>query len=85
MPAHEILLSGTAVSNLIREGKTFQLPSVIQTNKRAGMISLNDSLLELVEKKMVEPTEAYMKAIDKEGIQVAFKSKGINLDLSAVG
>jgi twitching motility protein PilT len=84
IPAHEILLSGAAVSNLIREGKTFQLPSVIQTNKRAGMISLNDSLLELVEKKIVEPTEAYMKAIDKEGIQVAFKSRGINLDLSAV-
>ena len=48
------------------------------------MISLNDSLLELVEKKVVEPTEAYMKAIDKEGIQVAFKTRGINLDLSAI-
>jgi twitching motility protein PilT len=82
IPAHEILLSATAVANLIREGKTFQLPSVIQTNKRAGMISLNDSLLELVEKKLVEPTEAYMKAIDKEGIQVAFKTRGITLDLT---
>jgi len=84
VPAHEVLLSGPAVSNLIREGKTFQLPSVIQTNKRAGMISLNDSLLELVDNKIVEPTEAYMKAIDKEGIQVAFKTRGIKLDLSAI-
>ncbi len=82
VPAHEILLSATAVANLIREGKTFQLPSVIQTNKRAGMISLNDSLLDLVEKKLVDPTEAYMKAIDKEGIQVAFKTRGISLDLT---
>ena len=42
--AHEIMLSIAAVANLIREGKTFQLPSVIQTNKRLGMITLNDSL-----------------------------------------
>jgi len=79
--AHEVLLSANAVANLIRDGKTFQLPSVIQTNKRAGMISLNDSLIDLVDKKIVEPEEAYMKAVDKEGIQTAFKTRGIMLDM----
>ena len=79
--AHEILLSANAVANLIRDGKTFQLPSVIQTNKRAGMISLNDSLLNLVENKIVDPVEAYMKAADKEGIMSAYRTRGITIDL----
>ena len=79
--AHEILLSAPAVANLIRDGKTFQLPSVIQTNKRMGMISLNDSLVDLVDNKIVEPAEAYMKSADKEGLQVAFRSRWITLDL----
>ena len=78
--AHEILLSANAVSNLIRDGKTFQLPSVIQTNRRMGMVSLNDSLVELVDNKLVEPAEAYMKAADKEGLQAAFRTRGITLD-----
>ncbi len=79
--AFEILLSATAVANLIRDGKTFQLPSVIQTNKRAGMISLNESLLDLVDKKIVEPGEAYLKAVDKEGLLAAYRNRGISLDL----
>ncbi len=50
-----------AVANLIREGKTFQLPSVIQTSRRLGMVTLNDALLELVDSKQVEPKDAYVK------------------------
>ena len=49
--AREVLLSIPAVSNLIREGKTFQIPSVMQTNRKAGMVTLNDALMELVEGK----------------------------------
>ena len=79
--AHEILLSASAVANLIRDGKTFQLPSVIQTNKRMGMISLNDSLIELVEKNIIEASEAYLKSADKEGLVAQFKNSGIRLDL----
>jgi twitching motility protein PilT len=73
--AREILLSIPAVSNLIREGKTFQIPSIMQTNKRAGMITLNDSLVELVDEGLVEPQEAYMKAVDKSGIAATLKAK----------
>jgi twitching motility protein PilT len=73
--AREILLSIPAVSNLIREGKTFQIPSIMQTNRKGGMVTLNDALLELVDARMVEPKEAYMKAVEKAGFAAALKSK----------
>jgi len=74
--AKEVLLSIPAVSNLIREGKTFQIPSVMQTSKRLGMITLNDALMELVDTKKVEPKEAYMKSIDKMSFVNALRAKG---------
>ncbi|MCH8207523.1 MAG: type IV pilus twitching motility protein PilT [Nitrospinae bacterium] len=62
----EILVVTPATSNLIREGKTFQIPSVIQTGKKYGMQSLDDAILEALQKKRVSPEEAYDKAIVKE-------------------
>jgi twitching motility protein PilT len=73
--AREILLSIPAVSNLIREGKTFQIPSIMQTNRKVGMVTLNDALMDLVDKKEVEPKEAYMKAVEKAGFAGALKAK----------
>ncbi|MGH7508421.1 MAG: type IV pilus twitching motility protein PilT [Gemmatimonadales bacterium] len=73
--AREVLLSIPAVSNLIREGKTFQIPSIMQTNRKSGMVTLNDALLELVDAKQVEPKEAYMKAVEKTGFAAALKAK----------
>jgi twitching motility protein PilT len=81
--AKEVLLAVPAISNLIREGKTFQIPSIMQTNKKAGMVTLNDALLELVEKKLVEPKEAYMKAIEKSTFAAALKAK--RFDTSFLG
>ena len=81
--AREILLTTPAISNLIREGKTFQIPSIIQTSKKLGMITLNDALLELVEKKQVEPDEAYMKAVEKAGFAAQLKAKGFKLTVPA--
>src|SRR5207302_3472655 len=63
--AREILLSIPAVSNLVREGKTFQIQSIMQTSRRLGMVTLNDALIEHVDGGRVEPKEAYMKAVDK--------------------
>ena len=57
--AREVLLSIPAVTNLIREGKTFQIPTVMQTSKRLGMVTLNDALLELVDGGLIEPAEGY--------------------------
>ena len=73
--AREVLLSIPAVSNLIREGKTFQIPSIMQTNRKGGMVTLNDALIELVDARLVEPKEAYMKAVEKAGFAAALKAK----------
>jgi twitching motility protein PilT len=75
--AMEVLLGNHAVASLIREGKTFQIPSVMQTAKGAGMITMNDSLFLLVQKKLVEPKEAWMKSVDKSGLLAQFKNAGI--------
>jgi len=82
--AREILLSTAAISNLIREGKTFQIPSIIQTGRKLGMATLNDALLELVDKKLVEPDEAYMKAVEKAMFAAALKSRGQKLNVVEV-
>src|SRR3954468_23318319 len=61
--AQEVLLVNSAISNLIREGKTFQIPSIMQTQRAAGMTTLNDALFELVKQKMVAPKDALAKAV----------------------
>ena len=78
--AREVLLANTAVSNLIREGKTFQIPTVMQTSKKLGMVTMNDALLDLVEKNLVDANDAWIKAVDKGGFQQALQSRGITLD-----
>jgi twitching motility protein PilT len=77
--ALEVLIATQAVSNLIREGKTFQIPSIMQVNKANGMVSLNDALMDLVTKKVVEPAEAYAKAVDKAGFDAVLKRAGITV------
>ncbi len=83
--AREVLLSNSAISNLIREGKTFQIPSIIQTNRKAGMITLNDSLLELVDAGAVEPKEAYMKSVEKSGLVTSLRAKKHDLSFLTEG
>jgi twitching motility protein PilT len=78
--ALEVLLTTPAVSNLIREGKTFQIPSIMQTSRKTGMILLNDALLALVQAGKIEPREAYVKAIDKHGLINAMTASGLSVD-----
>ncbi len=77
--ALETLIVTPAVSNLIREGKTFQIPSAMQTGKVHGMGLLNDSLLDLVKKNLVEPRDAYIKAVDKVGLEDLYRRNGIKM------
>jgi twitching motility protein PilT len=63
--ALEILVCNNAIANLIRDAKTFQIPSAMQTGKKLGMQTLDDAILDLVTKKWIAPEEAYEKAIDK--------------------
>jgi twitching motility protein PilT len=81
--AKEVLLSIPAIANLIREGKTFQIPSIMQTNRKSGMVTLNDALLELVEQKVVASKDAYAKSADKTGFASALKAR--RLDTSFLG
>jgi twitching motility protein PilT len=64
--ALEILVVNTAVSNLIREGKIFQIPSVLQTGKQLGMQLLDNSIMQLYKDNKVSAEEAYYKSNDKQ-------------------
>ncbi len=79
VPAIEILIVNGAVSNLIREGKTFQIPSVMQTGRAHGMQLLNDALLELVRKKLVSPDDALAKAVAKAELRRMLEAGGASL------
>jgi twitching motility protein PilT len=63
--ALEIMIATPAIRNLIREGKTFQIPSMIQTGKKYGMQTLDDAIMNFLQKKMISPEEAYSKAVEK--------------------
>ena len=76
--ALEVLIATSAISNLIREGKTFQIPSMMQVGKSMGMVALNEALMELVTKKLVAPEEAYAKCVDKTGFEAALKRANID-------
>jgi twitching motility protein PilT len=64
-PALEILIATPAVRNLIREGKSHQIPSAIQTGKKYGMQLLDDAIMDLFNKGRITAEDAYMKANDK--------------------
>jgi twitching motility protein PilT len=64
--ALEILVVTSAIANLIREGKTFQIPSAMQVGKSLGMQTINDSMIDLVKAGTVEAQEAYDRAISKK-------------------
>ena len=78
--AIETLVCTKGISALIREGKTHQIPSAIQTGSKHGMRLLNDSLVELVQAETVEAGEAYRKSTDKDGLMSQFVSAGIRFD-----
>jgi twitching motility protein PilT len=63
--ALEVLTNSSAVSNLIRDGKTFMLPGVIQTGRKQGMKLMDDSLVELVEAGLISGDEAYSRCEQK--------------------
>ena len=72
--ALEIMIANAAVRNLIRESKTFQIPSMIQTGKKYGMQLLDDSIWELYNRGWISPDEAYMKANDKTRFRPLLKA-----------
>ncbi|MFT5051353.1 MAG: twitching motility protein PilT [Chlamydiales bacterium] len=83
--ALEILVVNSAIAAQIREGKTHQIPSAMQMGGRLGMKSMNAALTELVGSGDVEPEEAYIKAVDKEGFVQSLTAIGKSVDLSKIG
>jgi twitching motility protein PilT len=82
--ALEILVVTIAVAQLIREGKTFQIPGAITTGRRVGMQLMDQSLLALVRAGEVDPDEAFLKATDKWGF-ASFVTRPELLNLVAAG
>lgn len=80
--AVEFLLINNAISNLIREGKTYQIGSIMQTSGKQGMLLLNDALLKLVTARTVSPDEAYLYSVDKDDFQRKLAQAGIAFDAS---
>jgi len=76
--ALEVLVITSAIANLIREAKTFQIPSLMQTGKRHGMQLMNDGLVALVKQKLVDPDEAYRKSVDKTGLLAQLRAAGFH-------
>jgi len=64
-PALEILIATPAVRNLVREGKTHQIASMIQTGRKYGMQLLDDAIMEMLNKGWISADEAYAKSNDK--------------------
>ena len=62
---HDVLVVNHAVSSMIREAKTFQIPSVMQTNRKDGMIIMDQTLLELVKSGVVSSHDGWEYANDK--------------------
>ncbi len=75
--AREILLSTTAVANAIRERKTHQIPSMMQTSRGLGMRTLNDALAELVKQGLVTPDEAVDKSLERTLLVKELRNQGI--------
>jgi twitching motility protein PilT len=76
--AVEVLIVNTAVANMIRECKTFQLTSIMQTGRKFGMQTLDDAIADLLMKGVITPEEAHLKALDKE--RFAGQIKGAQKD-----
>lgn len=69
--ALELLVNTPAVSSLIREGKTFMLPGVMQTGKNVGMIMMDDALVKLYREGVITKEEALGRSIDRGSIRAS--------------
>jgi twitching motility protein PilT len=69
VPACEVMICNPAISNLIRENKTHEIPSVLETSVKEGMMSFNRSLSELVKRKEVSPQDAATYSINPDDLK----------------
>src|SRR6266571_6332364 len=72
--ALEILVVTPAIANLIREAKTFQIPGMLQVGKKYGMQTLDDAIMDLLNKKQISPEDAYHRCLDKNKFRPLLKN-----------
>ncbi len=75
VPAFEVLRWSPALANSIREGKTAMITTLIQTGRSAGMVSLDQSIADLVVEDVVSFEEAFEKALDKDGFKALVEKR----------
>lgn len=81
--ALEVMMGVPAIGNLIREGKIFQIPSIMQTSRNIGMRMMNDSLMDLVKSGKVDADEALAKSNDKSTLQTMLRQANIQFSANA--
>jgi twitching motility protein PilT len=69
VPAYELLKSNDAVANLIREGRTHEIQSVIETGSEKGMIDMNRTLAELVRRGEITVEDAFARSFNPQGLE----------------
>jgi len=67
-----------AIANLVREGKTHQIPGMIQVGKKKGNQPLDDAIMDHLRHARISPEEAYDKAIDKKKFRAFLKEPPID-------
>ncbi|HZI63857.1 MAG TPA: PilT/PilU family type 4a pilus ATPase, partial [Thermoanaerobaculia bacterium] len=72
---HEVLLKTSGLPNIIREGNTPMITTVIQGGKSQGMQLMDDGLMALIEAKRITPRDAYLKATDKARFEPLVKEE----------
>jgi twitching motility protein PilT len=80
--ALEVMFGVPSIANLIREQKIFQIPSIMQTNRKLGMALMNDSLLRLVKDGKISPEEALSKTYDRTTLLTMFTQNQIQAQTS---
>jgi twitching motility protein PilT len=82
--ALEILVFTTAIANLVREGKTHQLPGMIQVGKKIGNVPLDDAIMDHLRMKRISPEEAYDKCLDKKKFRPFLTTPPLDDEVAAV-
>jgi twitching motility protein PilT len=76
--ALEILVVDMAIANLVREGKTHQIPGMIQVGKKKGNQPLDDAIMDHLRNARISPEEAYDKALDKKKFRPFLKEPPVD-------
>ncbi len=82
--APEIMVCTSGIRSNIRDGKTHVIPSSIQTGRKLGMITLEESLFQLVADGIITPKEGYLQSIDKGFFEQKLQEEGYDLDKNLV-